>query len=90
MLQQESFDLVITDEQMPIRSGHELVALMRGCRRCEHVPVIMLTAKQFELDVMKLQHELRVSAILGKPPSPRELVKIVAAELAACLDTRSA
>ena len=42
-------DLVITDCQMPNMTGLELVDRVRGTPAVSHLPVIMLTAKGFEL-----------------------------------------
>jgi DNA-binding response OmpR family regulator len=70
-------DILITDCQMPRLGGIEL------CRRCrEHeqtkdLPIVMLTAKGYELPKEELCREFHLTAILPKPFSPRELVQTV-------------
>jgi len=76
-LQQEEFDAVITDEQMPRMTGRELCETMRASEAHRYIPVIFLTAKCLELDHSRLESELGVSRVLGKPFSPRDLVEIV-------------
>lgn len=76
-LQQEEFDAVITDEQMPRMTGRELCERMRAGEVHRNVPVIFLTSKCLELDHSRLERELGVSRVVGKPFSPRELVETV-------------
>ena len=48
-IQQECPDLLITDCQMPRMDGFELVEKVRADERSRHLPILMLTAKGFEL-----------------------------------------
>ncbi len=73
----ERFDLVITDHQMPVMTGVDLIRQLRQKPDYQRTPVIMLTAKGFELDIAKLREELGVAAALPKPFSPAELVGVV-------------
>ena len=68
------FDLVITDEEMPLMTGQQLCRRLRDDERYAETPIIFLTAKQFELDSEHLKDELGVSAVVSKPFSPRALV----------------
>ncbi len=77
LLCRETFDMVITDQQMPEMNGWELCQMMRESHRHGETHIVFLTAKQLEMDADRLQKELRVSRVLGKPYSPRELVEIV-------------
>lgn len=77
LLSRETFDMVITDQQMPEMNGWELCQRMRESHRHAETHIVFLTAKQLEMDADQLQKELRVSRVLGKPYSPRELVEIV-------------
>ena len=70
-------DILVTDCQMPRLNGIEL------CRRCREnestrgLPIVMLTAKGYELPHDELCREFQLTAILPKPFSPRELVQTV-------------
>lgn len=66
--------LVVTDLQMPRLDGLGLIKNMRSHPDLKDVPVILLTAKGFELDEDQLRTECGVQQILCKPFSPRELV----------------
>ena len=73
-LQAKTFDLLITDHDMPRLSGLELVKKVRSARMT--LPVILATGTlpQAELE----QHPwLQVAATLLKPFSPRQLVETV-------------
>lgn len=67
-------DLVITDCQMPRMNGLELVQKIRDDARTSQVPVIMLTARGFELSREDLHTALGIRKLIGKPFSPRELL----------------
>ena len=77
-----SFDLVITDHQMPGMTGVELCRNIRGEDRLKDLPVIMLTAKSIELDKEFLEREYSVLAVFAKPFSPSAIVKVVDETLA--------
>ena len=71
-------DLIITDCQMPGgMDGLQLCRRIRNDDRFESVPIIMLTSKGYELSDKMLVRDLRISALIGKPFSPRELTKLV-------------
>ena len=76
-LQTESFDLIISDYQMPEMNGEELCRLIRQDPRFDTLPVIFLSAKGLELDANTLKEELGISEVVFKPFSPRELIKII-------------
>jgi len=70
--------LIITDCQMPGgMDGLQLCRLIREDSRCHQIPIIVLTSKGYELYERQLQRDLQVSALIGKPFSPRELTKLV-------------
>jgi len=70
-------DMVITDCQMPRLDGLGLVERLRGNPATAEVPVIMLTAKGFELNAEELARKWNILALMAKPFSPRELLQIV-------------
>lgn len=69
-------DLIITDYQMPILSGIELIEKLRQNPETETLPVVMLTARNFSIEDDQRQR-LRISACLSKPFSPREVLQTV-------------
>lgn len=69
----EKPDIVVTDFQMPIMSGLELVEQLRQHDETKDVPVIMLTARSFAIE-QETRDELRISGCLSKPFSPKELL----------------
>jgi DNA-binding response OmpR family regulator len=76
LAQTDTFDLVISDEQMPEMSGLEFCRRFRDTKEGRHVPIVLLTAKQLELNERQVSGELGISKILGKPFSPRALVRL--------------
>ena len=74
LLQIDSFQLLVTDYQMPEMDGGELCRRIRSQPRFAGLPIILLTAKGLEIDHEEFTRELGVSQILHKPFSPRQLV----------------
>jgi DNA-binding response OmpR family regulator len=70
-------DILITDCQMPRLDGLGLVRRVRENPATRHLPVLMLTAKGFELDSKELAERWNVIALIAKPFSPRELLATV-------------
>jgi len=73
---QEKPDIVVTDYQMPVMTGLELVAKLRQCEVTKEMPVIMLTARSFAIEDDQKQ-KLQISAFLSKPFSPKELLRCI-------------
>ncbi|MBN1807070.1 MAG: response regulator [Sedimentisphaerales bacterium] len=69
----EKPDIIVSDFQMPVMSGLELVEKLRNCDATEDIPVIMLTARSFAISEEQ-QENLRISSCLSKPFSPKELL----------------
>ncbi len=69
-------DVVVTDFQMPVMTGLELVAKLRENEETRSVPVIMLTARGFAVDDEQ-KEDLQITEFLSKPFSPRELLRTV-------------
>ena len=73
---QEKPDIIVTDFQMPVMTGLELVENLRKDPETENIPVIMLTARGFAIEEDK-RNELKISACLSKPFSPREVLQTI-------------
>ena len=69
----EKPDVIVTDFQMPVLTGLELVEKLRQCKSTKDIPVIMLTARNFAIS-QEQQKDLQIAQCLSKPFSPRELL----------------
>lgn len=67
-------DIIVTDFQMPVMTGLELVEKLRQNEQTKDTPVIMLTARSFAIS-KEQQEQLQISGCLSKPFSPRELLE---------------
>jgi two-component system alkaline phosphatase synthesis response regulator PhoP len=76
-IQAQKPDMLITDCQMPRLDGFGLVARVREDPATADLPVLMLTAKGYEISHEELSANWRVLAVLAKPFSPRELLQYV-------------
>lgn len=76
-IQSDPPDLLITDLQMPRLDGLQLIERIRRQPSLEALPIIVLTAKGFELSSEQLADKWGVLAVVGKPFSPRELLRLV-------------
>jgi len=70
---QEKPDIIVTDFQMPVMTGLELVEKLRQREQTKNIPVILLTARNFAIS-QEQQEELQISDCLSKPFSPKELL----------------
>jgi len=70
---QENPDIIVTDFQMPVMTGLELVQKLRQREQTKNIPVILLTARNFAIS-QEQQEELQISDCLSKPFSPKELL----------------
>lgn len=75
--QEETPALIITDLQMPRMDGLELSRQVRALDEGRDIPIILLTAKRFELDTDRICADLKIAEVVMKPFSPRELLALV-------------
>jgi DNA-binding response OmpR family regulator len=71
------FDAVVTDYQMPRLNGEQLCSGLRAIERYRRVPIVLCTAKGYELDARRLAEQLGLARIFCKPFSPREIVNTI-------------
>ncbi len=73
-------DLVVLDLMLPGLDGLEVCRRLKGSRRTEKIPIIMLSAKGEEADIVT-GLELGADDYITKPFSPKELVARIRAVL---------
>jgi len=73
---EEKPDIIVTDFQMPVMTGLELVEKLRQCDETKDIPVIMLTARDLAIEEEQ-KKDLQISEFLSKPFSPKELLKSI-------------
>jgi len=83
MILAELPDILVTDVQMPRCDGFELSQRIRQDERTRDLPILMLTAKGFELEQQELMERWGIIDIVAKPFSPRELVRRIDAATSA-------
>jgi two-component system alkaline phosphatase synthesis response regulator PhoP len=81
-IQRQRPDIVVTDCQMPRLSGLGLAERIRTTPDTADLPVIMLSAKGFEISPEELRAKYGIRCLMAKPFSPRELFTRVEAVLA--------
>jgi two-component system alkaline phosphatase synthesis response regulator PhoP len=72
----EKPDIIVTDYQMPVMTGLELIEKVRETEAIKDIPVILLTARSFAIEEEQKQ-QLQISECLSKPFSPKELLRSV-------------
>ena len=82
LLQKMHFDLVLSDQQMPVMTGIQLCESMRQLPAHRNTPFILLTAKCMEINFEKLKVSPGISVALRKPFSPSELINCIEESLA--------
>ncbi len=71
-----TFDLIITDLNMPILDGLKLVKRLRADKRYETVPIIIITTEGAAEDRQRAL-ALGANAYITKPIRAREVIKMV-------------
>jgi two-component system, OmpR family, alkaline phosphatase synthesis response regulator PhoP len=70
-------DILVTDCQMPRLDGLGLLRRLREHDETRRLPVLMLTAKGFELSAAELAERYNVLELIAKPFSPRYLLDTI-------------
>ena len=73
---QDSFDLIITDYNMPEINGKELTRIIRTELRNNYIPILMVTSEQNETRLSAIQ-QAGVSAICDKPFDPQNIKELM-------------
>ena len=77
MIAERTPDILISDYQMPRLDGFGLTRRVRENPATADLPILMLTAKGFEIDAEELAEKWNIIAVIAKPFSPRELLRTV-------------
>jgi len=73
LLQKEGIDLVLLDVMMPEMSGLEVLQRIKGDPATEHVPVILVTAKTHDDDVLG-GYQYGADYYITKPYTKKQLL----------------
>ena len=66
-LLREDFALILMDVRMPDMDGYETARLVRARRKTQHVPIIFLTAHDYDANGIKRAYDLGAVDFLPKP-----------------------
>ncbi|MEJ2552453.1 MAG: response regulator [Gammaproteobacteria bacterium] len=66
LLEQNNYDLILTDYNMPEMDGRELIGFIRGHQKYVATPVLMVTSET-DMERLAAVDQIGVSAIIGKP-----------------------
>ena len=66
LLEQNDFDLILTDYNMPEMDGKELVGVIHGMEKYARTPVLMVTSES-DMSRLAAVEQIGVSAIVDKP-----------------------
>jgi two-component system chemotaxis response regulator CheY len=69
-------DLLITDLNMPVMDGVELVRNIRNLDNYSFIPIVMLSTER-NIEKMKKAQEVKVTAWIQKPYKQEDFLKIV-------------
>lgn len=86
-LQQEAFDLIISDWNMPVTDGFELLEWVRADKKCRDIPFIMATARGEKRQMIKAVMA-GVTHFIAKPFTAEELKQVVEETFEKQQDTR--
>ena len=76
VVEREHPDLIVLDLMMPEMHGFEVLDALKKNPETEHIPVIMLTARTQDQDVLK-GWQAGVECYLTKPFNPIELITFI-------------
>lgn len=73
MILAEEPDVILTDLFMPDVNGHEILEMVRGNERLQHIPVLILSVSR-DVSTRVKALELGATDFLNKPVDPNELI----------------
>jgi len=75
-LSTEKIDIILTDINMPIMDGYELISHVRKHELYKNIPIIMITTRGAKEDEQK-GLTIGANAYLTKPVQARDLIRLV-------------
>ena len=70
-------DLILLDVNLPLKSGHEVLEIVKSDERTQHIPVIMLTTSSSEKDIL-MSYKNHVNCYVTKPVGINEFYNAIA------------
>ncbi len=67
--------VIFLDLKLPLKSGHEVLAWIRGRKEFDMVVIVVLTSSSEPSDIKK-SYSLGANSFLVKPPTPESLVDL--------------
>jgi CheY-like chemotaxis protein len=80
-LMEGGIDFLVTDLQMPLCSGIELLERLEAVEDYTCPRTVLCTAKGLELDSLELTRRFNLVAVMHKPFSPRKLTEVIASQM---------
>ena len=77
-MNEEKFDIILTDLRMPIMSGQEMIKNIRAYEKfnnIKQIPIIILSGEPSELEINHCIDELKANAFMNKPLNINQLVE---------------
>lgn len=66
--------LILMDQSMPDMGGYEAILVLKDLEETKHIPVVMITAQDFDASTIQMiRNERNVVAFIGKPFRPKAL-----------------
>ena len=72
-LEENEYDLILMDIQLPVIDGLEATKLIRKNNKCKEIPIIAISAYAMEENIEKI-YEAGVSDYISKPINRKELI----------------
>ncbi len=69
-------DLILLDINLPLKSGHEVLSVIKADKGLMHIPVIMLTTSSSEADISKSYNQ-GANCYIVKPLNAEEFTTVV-------------
>ena len=69
-------DLILMDVNLPLKTGHEVLQIIKKDDRVKHIPVIMLTTSSSEKDI-NLSYRYAANCYITKPVEVNDFIEAI-------------
>ncbi len=69
-------DLILLDINLPLKSGHEVLQIVKNDEHFKHIPVIMLTTSSSERDI-RLSFQHHANSYITKPIEAKDFLTTI-------------